>query len=35
MGFFKEAGKNIPTKREQWNKSQWKICGFLRLESFG
>lgn len=35
MGFQKQARKSTPTGREQQNESQWKICAFPRLESFG
>ena len=35
MRFQKQARKGIPTRREWQNKSQWKICAFLWLETFG
>lgn len=34
-GFKSKMERVIPTKREQQNKSQWKICASLWLESFG
>lgn len=36
MGFQKqEREKKYTHQRGGENKSQWKICAFLRLESFG
>ena len=35
LGFQRQDGKSILTKREQQNESQWKICASLWLESFG
>jgi len=34
-GIFKSQQEIYPPKKEQQDKSQWKICAFLRLESLG